>query len=68
MRQPVKSAPTYCPMVGCGDGRGRQHVCEPVERTEDLTDLPVFPWQGWMPTVDVIENQREPGTVLGGCP
>lgn len=34
------------PDGGCGDGRGRQHVCEPVQRIEDLTNLPVFPWQG----------------------
>lgn len=56
------------PDGGCADGRGRQRVCEPVERTEDLTDLPVFPWQGRMLAVDVIEDQREPRTVIGGCP
>ena len=56
------------PDGGCGDGRGRQHVCEPVQRTEDLTDLPVFPQQGRMPAVDVLEDQREPRAVLDGCP
>lgn len=37
------------PDGGCEDERGRQHIGEPVERTEDLADLPVFPWQGWVP-------------------
>jgi hypothetical protein len=41
-------------------GAGVSTSANLCERIEDLTDLPVYPWRGWMPAVDVIEDQREP--------